>query len=320
MTNGENKMSNTETSKIHPFQKAGLGTAPFRLDRFEVRKHQACHGAPVQPGTCCDYCGTGIMLVYWIRSSEGNEFKVGSSCVEKTTDTKLIKAVKTKAQAYQAKTAKERKLAKIEILRASLADAAIRTALKNFPHPKGWEGKTLLDFADWMLTNAGIKGKSEAAKQVEWAVNNSEEWIEENRASIKAQERKEKQDRKDRDEAHKQAIEEAKARKANSQWVGEIKERIEFTATINWIGFCEGYRYGTERTIYHLQDKNGDEFVWFCSGYDLKIEDKNSDDCDHLGKRFVKKGDEICIKGTIKSHSEYKGTKQTVLTRCKLVD
>ena len=33
----------------------------------------------------------------------------------------------------------------------------------------------------------------------------------------------------------------------------------------------------------------------------------------------VNTGDKVILKGTIKEHNEYRGYKQTVLTRCKVV-
>ncbi len=78
----------------HPFERAGLGQAPFRVVRFEVRKYQACQGAPIQPGTSCDFCLTSISNVFWISGVDGNEFKVGCDCVLKTEDRNLSKEVK----------------------------------------------------------------------------------------------------------------------------------------------------------------------------------------------------------------------------------
>jgi hypothetical protein len=72
-------------STVHPFERAKLGLAPFRCTRVTVEKYQACHGAPIQPGTSCDFCGTGIMYAYWIKGSdERPEFKVGCDCVART--------------------------------------------------------------------------------------------------------------------------------------------------------------------------------------------------------------------------------------------
>lgn len=69
---------------IHPFERAKLGTAPFRCVAVTKNAYQACPGAPVQPGSSCDYCGTGIMYEYWIVASDAKRFKVGCDCVART--------------------------------------------------------------------------------------------------------------------------------------------------------------------------------------------------------------------------------------------
>jgi hypothetical protein len=93
-----------EDTKVHCFERAGLGKAPFRVIGFEVRKYQACPGAPVQPGASCDYCGTGIMNVFHIKGagSEAAAFKVGCDCVAKTGDGGLRKAVNGLIREYRA--------------------------------------------------------------------------------------------------------------------------------------------------------------------------------------------------------------------------
>lgn len=78
----------------HPFQKRGLGLAPFRMvDFYEDRgpktictKDGVTHqvGSPGQAMGTCDYCGTGIAYICVIKSADGKEFKVGTDCVEKT--------------------------------------------------------------------------------------------------------------------------------------------------------------------------------------------------------------------------------------------
>src|SRR5262245_4254165 len=68
---------------VHPFQRAGLGLAPFRFVGLDTCIHKASHDAPAQPGTSCDYCSTGIMYVCHIESSDGKRFKVGCDCVRK---------------------------------------------------------------------------------------------------------------------------------------------------------------------------------------------------------------------------------------------
>lgn len=88
-----------ETPRIHPFEAAGLGKAPFKCVGYEYRTFQACQGAPVQVGGSCRYCGQGICHTYLIKSSDGKTFPVGSNCVEKTNS----KGAKILTEIQQAK-------------------------------------------------------------------------------------------------------------------------------------------------------------------------------------------------------------------------
>lgn len=89
------RTDNASQVGMHVFERAGLGKAPFRISGFSESVFQATPDAPRQPGTICDYCGTGIMLVCHITASDGRAFKVGCNCVEKTGDSGLIKAYKS---------------------------------------------------------------------------------------------------------------------------------------------------------------------------------------------------------------------------------
>lgn len=82
------------SSSVHPFQRAGLGLAPFRVVEFSKSVYRAHPDAPIQPGDACDYCGTGIMNVYHIKSDDGRSFVVGCDCVAKTGDAHLVRQVK----------------------------------------------------------------------------------------------------------------------------------------------------------------------------------------------------------------------------------
>jgi hypothetical protein len=63
-------------AKLHPFEQADLGRAPF-----------ACtHVTQVDKGVCA-YCGTGIKYAYHIKAADGRAFVVGSDCVEKAQAT-----------------------------------------------------------------------------------------------------------------------------------------------------------------------------------------------------------------------------------------
>lgn len=97
-----------KTNWIHPFEIAGLGKGPFRCVGLTVMKYQACRDAPVQPGSSCDFCGTGIMNVFFIQGVDnGPQFKVGIDCVHKTHDTALRAAVAAEAKKYRAAEARK---------------------------------------------------------------------------------------------------------------------------------------------------------------------------------------------------------------------
>lgn len=96
---------------IHCFEAAGLGKAPFVYLGCEYQ--EISHGERVlgsiggvaittRPGGTCQYCGTAIVNLFRIRSSDGNEFIVGSECVLKTGDEGLIKLVLDACKAMMA--------------------------------------------------------------------------------------------------------------------------------------------------------------------------------------------------------------------------
>jgi hypothetical protein len=125
------KSDNAATVGQHCFEEAGLGKAPFRLTGFTTMQYQAAPGAPVQPGTSCDYCSTAIMYVCLVTSSDGKTFKVGCDCVGRTGDAGLITAYKSTPE-YR-KHQQELRQAKDEANKAELArllsDASVRAQL-----------------------------------------------------------------------------------------------------------------------------------------------------------------------------------------------
>jgi hypothetical protein len=82
-----------------------------------------------------------------------------------------------------------------------------------------------------------------------------------------------------------------------SNYIGTVGEKIKFTGTIKYISSFDT-QYGITR-IYRITDTNGNIYTWFAS-------------------TSVNDAENATITGTIKAHDEYKGTKQTVLTRCKV--
>ena len=86
------------------------------------------------------------------------------------------------------------------------------------------------------------------------------------------------------------------------EWVGEVKVRQDFTGlTVLSMRYLEG-RYGTT-TLVTFEDEPGNLLKWFAS---VELDDIN-------------KGDIVNIRATVKKHDEYKGVKQTLITRAKIL-
>lgn len=85
----------------------------------------------------------------------------------------------------------------------------------------------------------------------------------------------------------------------DSTYFGEIGKRYDVAGTVDRIHYIEG-EYGVT-TLVVFTDADGRRFKWFASG----------------SKEF-KVGESVTMKGTVKAHEEYKGAKETVLTRCKV--
>lgn len=98
-----------------------------------------------------------------------------------------------------------------------------------------------------------------------------------------------------------ESLEQVRAREtrdAESGHVGAVKERIEFSGVVEFETEREGY-YGTTHVI-KFRDDSGNVLTWFASG----LQD-------------VARGDMVRVVGTVKKHDEYRGVRQTVLTRCR---
>jgi hypothetical protein len=87
MVNATNVLPVTE----HIFETAGLGKAPYKFLRVEVSRGPIFFGNTQvgsygQPMACCQFCGTSICYKFWLRSSDGLTFYVGSDCIYKSGD------------------------------------------------------------------------------------------------------------------------------------------------------------------------------------------------------------------------------------------
>ena len=84
-----------------------------------------------------------------------------------------------------------------------------------------------------------------------------------------------------------------------TEWYGSIKDKVDLKVKLVRRGNYDTM-YGTT-FVYTFEDAQGHQLVWK-TGTWLEQE----------------VGSQVIVKGTIKAHTEYKGTKQTELTRCKV--
>jgi hypothetical protein len=158
-------------AKVHKFELAGLGQAPYRFTG-QWKSLFIVPGESARPGSSCDYCATSIANVYDFTAADGKKFHVGSDCVMKAGDAGMKKVVAAAVKANNAALRAERSAkVKVNVVEA-LKDESTVAALSALPHPRGFMNRetgaalTLLDWAQWMLANAGAKGRSEVAKVI----------------------------------------------------------------------------------------------------------------------------------------------------------
>lgn len=96
-----------------------------------------------------------------------------------------------------------------------------------------------------------------------------------------------------------------KAESENSEWFGSIGERVELSNLACTLLTSWNNQFGTTH-LYKMVSENGSVFTWK-TGTHLWDSEKQSTP------------DKVSLKGTIKAHSEFRGIKQTELTRCKII-
>lgn len=100
-----------------------------------------------------------------------------------------------------------------------------------------------------------------------------------------------------------------------SSHYGNVGDKVQMELELVNIAYYDTKWFGTTTTnwIYTMKDAAGNLFVWKTTSCLERAE---------KGKRGelvkIERGERFTLKGTIKEHSEYKGEKQTVLTRCKV--
>lgn len=118
-------MPEVKTAKIHLWEAAGLGVAPFRvvglaeMPSLSLAEHNpaayqnAMQSLPRGYGIgSCRCCAAGLKNNYLIESSDGKKFAVGSECVNKAGDGGLVDKMRyIKRQVDRDKRFKEREAA-----------------------------------------------------------------------------------------------------------------------------------------------------------------------------------------------------------------
>lgn len=87
----------------------------------------------------------------------------------------------------------------------------------------------------------------------------------------------------------------------DSEYQGEVGETLELYLTIEKVMEFEGY-YGKLSFMHIMYDDCGNLYVW------------------NTASRRLDEGTEYHLKGKVKEHKQYRNQKQTVLTRCKILD
>jgi hypothetical protein len=163
----------TPNGGVHVFETAGLGKAPYKFIGVTQVTYHATHDAPAQPGSMCMFCATGICYQFWLDSSDGKRFFVGSDCIEKSGDTGLMSRIEPFLKKHEKEMRLEREDRYIsEFTKFVAADVDgywNRAAFKALPHPNNYwasQGKTLGDYNLFCYTHAGKSSKSRMAHKI----------------------------------------------------------------------------------------------------------------------------------------------------------
>ncbi len=188
MTTSTTTTTTEKTDRVHPFEKRGLGVAPFRFVGFyaDYGPHrmvikgvngepvEVTVGSPGQPMSSCDYCGQGIGDVYRVRRSDGREFKVGCDCIAKVDADKTVAnfgTVEREARKIKLEAAKSRDRVRANAAAALVLDEGekadrVREVLASRPHPD-FKDATLESWASFMFLRGGRSSQMKATRIVE---------------------------------------------------------------------------------------------------------------------------------------------------------
>lgn len=152
---------NATIETIHCFEKAGLGKAPFRY--LGMVDQEISHGNRVigsiggcqietKPGGTCDFCGTAIMNIFNVESSDGHKFHVGCECIKKTGDDGLIHMLDRDVAKMNKKRREDKKAAALAADQL-LCEMTPLSKFSSLPHPHPYrasQGETAVEWVRFM--------------------------------------------------------------------------------------------------------------------------------------------------------------------------
>jgi hypothetical protein len=289
-------MTDTTPAKepwVHPFERAGLGKAPFRCTGMEKRTYQACPDAPIQPGASCDFCGTGIMYTYMIVSSDGRNFVVGCDCVYRTNDTQLSEEIRREERAYQRRLEHEAWLKGAPERARKAAEEAARRAV--VAERNKIEHALTIHACDVVLAKTDDEYFADR-------FHGTAKYVRESLIEGKISEMNE-ETAETLSKAYRLAL------FPTSRHYGQSGDRVR-NLLVQYEG-GPGFEtpYGFKRLANFIIVETGEVLVWGTTS-GIGIMDN--------GWHAFQEGDRLLLTATVKSHNEYRGVKQTFISRAKL--
>ncbi len=163
------KTDNPSEVGVHLFQRAGLGQAPYRYLGTSENRFNNGDGT-TKPGGTCQYCGTGILHEFHLRSKDGKEFKVGSDCIARAGDNGILAQYRKSPEYRKAQRDKRQTKAVAVFQELEALLPILKPALLAVPHSRGFQNRTTgepltaWDEAEWMFKNAGAAGRATLLK------------------------------------------------------------------------------------------------------------------------------------------------------------
>lgn len=107
---------------------------------------------------------------------------------------------------------------------------------------------------------------------------------------------------------------------SHSKWMYEPKQRVELSLTMV-SDYTYEYAYCAYDSntchIYTFRDDDGNCYVWKTSkAIGMDVRDDDGRFIEHV---WAEPSDKVTMKATVKEHGEYRGTRQTVLTRATVL-